>query len=253
MNSYILIAGDSWACGEWINHTNTHGGLRQYLQESGQQPICFSQPGLGSLTTVDALSMFIQHNRNIIKFDKIIFFQSDWVRDIRIEHLNNELYSGVFFQGYSYTKSWYISRLYYKLSELYKQTGINTILVGGQGDTIWLDSFEQEYPGVKIGCQSFTNLISNNNSRTNPPTHSVFKYGGTSTVFLTQDQLEEILQKIKDNSVSSDLEELISDMELAKVRNNLFTSNKDIFPDAMHPERQAHYKLYQYLNTNELL
>ena len=162
-------------------------------------------------------------------------------------------YSGVFSQGYSYTKSWYISRLYYRLSDLYKQTKINTILIGGQGDTIWLDSFEQEYPGVKIGCQSFTNLIINNESRTNRPAHSVFKYGGTASMFLTQKQFDVILQQIKLNSNSTDLQQLITDMEIAKTRDDIFKTNRGIFLDNKHPDREAHKKLYHYLLDKNLL
>jgi len=249
MDSYIIVAGDSWAVGEW-NRGNTHGGIREYLEEDGQKTLCFGYPGMGSLTAYDFLSSFVEHNNQKIKIDKLIFFQSDWIRDIRAYRWLNDEHLSVFQKGYSYTRSWYVSSLYYRLSDLYKKHGISSIVIGGQGDTIWIDQFEKEYPGVTIGCQSFTNFIVNDNPRIDRPVHSVFKYGGTSSHFLTQEQFEFVLTQFKSNSTSTELQELIKDMEVAEIRDSIF---QNIFLDKMHPDRHAHKKLYYYLQDNRLL
>jgi hypothetical protein len=248
-----MIAGDSWAIGEWRSGKNTHGGVRQYLEEHGHQTMCFGYPGMGSMTAYDCLYSFIKYNLSKIKISKLIFFQSDWIRDIRADGWKTNDHLEVFQQGYIHTRDWYVSYLYYRLHVLYKEFGIPTIVIGGQGDTIWIDKFEQEYPGVKIGCQSFTNLVLNDNPRIDVPVHSVFKYGGTSSGFLTQPQFDSVLKYIKANSNSVDLQDLIRDMELAETRDKLFTSNKDVFPDQMHPDQKAHNKLYHYLQDMDLV
>jgi hypothetical protein len=251
MNSYIIVAGDSWACGEWAKDgNNTHRGLRHYLEDDGYQTLCFGYPGMGSLSAYDFLSNFIRYNNDRIKIDKLIFFQSDWIRDIRSYRWLNDDHLNIFQKGYIFTRDWYLSSLYYRLSDLYKEFEIPSIVIGGQGDTIWIDQFETEHPGVKIGCQSFTNLIINDDSHVENPVHTVFKYGGTSSLFLTQDQFNSLIGKIKSYSNSSDLEELVNDLEYAEIRNKIF---KKIYPDCMHPDRNHHKKLYNYLQDSKLL
>ena len=65
MNSYIMVAGDSWAVGEFTNG-NTHRGLRQYLEDDGHQTLCFGYPGMGSLSAYDSLSNFIRQNNELL-------------------------------------------------------------------------------------------------------------------------------------------------------------------------------------------
>ena len=249
MNSYTLVAGDSWAVGEYTNG-NTHPGLRQYLEDDGYQTLCLGYPGMGSLGAYAPLYNFIKHNNDKIKINKVIFFQSDWIRDVQAHQLLTDEYLNIFQKGYISTRDWYLCNLYYRLSDLYKEFEIPTIVIGGQGDAIWIDQFETEYPGVKIGCQSFTNLIINSDPRIDYPVHSVFKYGGTSSVFLTQDQFDFVLGKIKSYSDTRDLKELVNDLEYAEIRNEIFLKT---YPDCMHPDRNHHKKLYNYLRDSKLL
>lgn len=252
-DTVTLIAGDSWACGEWNEHGNTHKGLSQYLNDHGLKTLCFGYPGFGSLTVCDFISSFIEFNRSMIKIKKIIFFQSDWVRDIRAYRWLNDQHLDVLTSGYRMAKNWYISALYYRLSLIYQIYEVPTILIGGQGDTIYIDLFEHEYPGVKIACQSFTNLILENQSRISNPCHSVFKYGGSGSMFLSDKQFDFILTTVKNNSDEEDFKELFEDFDLAQSRDFLFKNNKDIFPDLMHPNKDAHNKLFHYLRDREHL
>jgi hypothetical protein len=250
VDSHIIVAGDSWAVGEWKNGNNTHRGLRQYLEDDGHQTLCFGYPGMGSLVAYDFLCNFIKRNVDKIKIDKVIFFQSDWIRDVRSYRWLNDQHLDVFQKGYTHTRDWYLSSLYYRLSDLYKELGIISIVIGGQGDAIWIDQFETAYPGVKIGCQSFTNLIVNNESRIDRPVHSIFKYGGTSSAFLTQDQFNVLLKQLKSYSNVNDLEELVNDMECSKIRDEIFSK---YYPDQQHPDQIHHKKLYDFLRNIGLL
>jgi len=253
MDNHILIAGDSWAVGEWHSDSVTHGGIGQLLAQDGIKNICFGYPGMGNLFVYDTLLNFIKYNRTTFKIDKILFFQTDWIRDIRSYRWLNDDHFAVFQKGYQHTRNWYVSYLYYRLSELYQEFGIPTTIIGGQADTVWIDQFETEYPGVRIGCQSFTNLIMNNQSQIEQPVHSVFKYGGTSSRFLTQAQFDFLLSQFKNNSDDNDLQLLIADMDLAQERDRVFRSNPAHFPDGLHPGRTAHRKLYEHLQHNNLL
>ena len=245
-----MVAGDSWAVGG-VNRDGTHHrGLRPYLENDGYQTLCFGYPAMGSLIAYDFLSTFIRHNTGNIKINKLIFFQSDWVRDVRSYRWLNDDHLNIFQKGYTSTRDWYLSSLYYRLSDLYSEFKIPSIVIGGQGDTFWIDQFETEYPGVKIGCQSFTNLITDDNSRIDHPVHSVFKYGGTASLFLDQDQFDFLLGKMKSYSNTGDLEKLVNDLEYSKIRNEIFLK---IYPDHMHPDSNHYKKLYNYLKDSKLL
>jgi len=256
MNKHILVAGDSWAVGEWsgpsVNDV-VHGGIGQYLNEDGYETLCFGYPGQGNLFVYDTVNNFVRYNRDRLNIDQIVFFQSDWIRDIRSYRWLNDDHLDILQQGYGHTRNWYVSYLYYRLSELYKEFGITSTIIGGQADTVWIDQFETEYPGVRIGCQSFTNLIMNDAARIESPVHSVFKYGGTASRYLSQQQFDLLLQQIKSNSDHTDLQLLINDMELAQERDRIFVSNRDHFPDGLHPGRKAHKKLYEHLQHSNLL
>lgn len=85
----ILIAGDSWGCGEWgnysaveplfsgRNHAITHLGLEQYLIDDGHEVHNLSKGGLSNNSTVINIQDNLHHN-----YDYIFWFQTDPVRDI---------------------------------------------------------------------------------------------------------------------------------------------------------------------------
>jgi len=107
----ILLAGDSWACGEWIQSDhkpnvndgpsawvqgrwwqNTHPGLEFYLKQDGHSVINLGLGGSSNRTTVERLS----HSLYICKkfnhhITNIFVFQTEWSRDFN------------FFPGESYS------------------------------------------------------------------------------------------------------------------------------------------------------
>lgn len=254
------MAGDSWACGEYVfashviqNSHDIHGGIQDFLKQSGIDTLCFGYPGLGSLSAFDFVNNFIEFNQQSITIDRLIFFQSDWIRDIRSYRWLNEQHLDIWKKGYLATKDWYVSSLYYKLSNLYKNFGVPTVLIGGLADTIWIDKFEEEYPGVTIGCQSMINLLVNGDPKVVTPTQSVFRFGQNTSLFLTQDQFTFFIENIKKNSDNHNIEFLLEDMEKAEKRNTVLLSHSNIFPDKMHPDRHGHKKLFDLLVSNNFL
>jgi hypothetical protein len=87
----ILIAGDSWAHGEWehdapnyimkLNDTYgvTHNGLGQYFSDYGCEVINVSYGGLSNNDSF----LKISETTNKTKFDYIFWFQTDPIRDMR--------------------------------------------------------------------------------------------------------------------------------------------------------------------------
>lgn len=246
------------ACGEWGKHgTTTHGGLRAYMDEAGYPTICLGFPGLGNFTIFDALEHFIRFNLDKMTFRKIIFFQADWVRDVgSYAWFGTESFKAstdVFDKGYFHIKSWYVSSLYSRLHGVYAAYGIPSVLVGGGADTLYLDRFEQEYPGVRIGCQSLMNLAVNDDARIDRPVLSTFKYGGNASRFLTLQEHEMLLNRMKAHSGDRDLEEMILDMQAAESRDQIRLQRPELFPDDQHLGRVAHKKLFNHLCANNAL
>jgi len=83
----ILIAGDSWACGEWsaidvspiIYRMISHKGLEQYLLDAGHTVTNIGVPGAGFAKTFEGL---FTHTRS---YDAIFVFVTDAFRDIKQE------------------------------------------------------------------------------------------------------------------------------------------------------------------------
>ena len=97
----ILLAGDSWACGEWTEYDhepkikdfptglfqgrwwqNTHPGLAFYLEQDGHSVINLGQGGSSNRITVERL----RYSLDICKkfnhqIDSIFVFQTEWSRD----------------------------------------------------------------------------------------------------------------------------------------------------------------------------
>lgn len=226
----ILIAGDSWACGEWNSMDIQHGGLSQYLVENNYSSLNLGIGGGSNFRTIICLTNFFKSNSYLVKqVDKIIVFQTEWDRDKDYFKIDKD--------GYSLVKNKWISQFYYNLSSLSQQLNIPIWIVGGCSDAIWLDKFSEEYPGVQVVCQSFTNLLLHSNHRTDAPVYSILA-----------DKTSELISLIKKNSNSDDLEDLITDMDRGEDRLSTWKSNPEWFwPDGGHANRAGHKKLFDFL------
>lgn len=246
MNKTILIAGGSWGAGEWGAVPGAtepsaaggiqHPGIAQYLLGAGYQIINLSQPGGANKQTADRVASFLNCNRHL-DIECIIVVQTEWVRDIFVENL--KIIAEDATHGYHDLKNRIISRFYNYLSQASVQYNVPIYLVGGCSDTIWLDQFSKEYPGLQIVCQSLTNLLVNGTHRNPDPVHCIFSKRD-----------EEELKYIKKHLKTADLELLLDDIDKGSKRVDLWANNKGYFyPDGFHANRQGHQVLFEFLKA----
>jgi hypothetical protein len=232
MSKIIVIAGDSWGCGEWNDGSISHPGLTQYLLDSGYQVFNLSQPGGTNKYSAERVASFLEVNAHY-QISKVIVFQTEWSRDIFAE--DNPVVFEDLKHGYYDLKSRMMTRFYHTLSTASLKINVPIYIVGGCGDTIWLDKFATEYPGVKIACQSVTNLLLNNDHRTPDPIHAI----------LTDEQP---IDYIKKHFNTADLELLLEDIDTGYQRLTTWNTNKEYFwPDGAHLNQFGHKSLFEFL------
>ena len=246
MSKTIVIAGGSWASGEWGAVPGAtepsaagglkHPGLSQYLLDSGYQVINLSQPGGANKHSADRVSSFLNCNQHL-DISSVIVFQTEWVRDIFVESptiVNDDVT-----HGYHDLKNRIISRFYNYLSQASVQYNVPIYLIGGCSDTVWLDQFSKEYPGLQIVCQSLTNLLVNGDHRNPDPVHCIFSKRD-----------EEEIKYIKKHIGTQDLELLLNDIDKGTQRVNSWANHRDYFyPDGFHANRQGHHVLFEFLKA----
>lgn len=238
----ILVAGDSWSAGEWQytnnTHTTVHSGFCQHLIDKGLPLYNLSKGGGSNYETCQRLENFLSFNRHH-KVQSIIVCQTEWHRDSIF--YNQKDLKQLSQLGYDGIKHQWISMFYRRLSYMSQQWSIPVYIVGGCSDTIWLDKFDEEYPGCKIVCQSWTNLILDGNSRIDNPVYSQF--------IINQDFTEFVKKNFKKRSLTL----LLDDIDRGGHRRQLIKDNPDFFePDGIHPNRFAHDILYKSCLENLL-
>ena len=239
----IIIAGDSWACGEWHNGSIAHKGVSEYLTNIGINNVNIGVGGSSNYDTIirlDTILRFFTNENKLLPESSVIIFQTEWFRDLNLRYhssmkikTNEPLSDSLISQMISYWQ--------YRLSEMAKHYNVKIYLVGGASDTIWLDKFEEEYPGLKILCQSLTNYCINNNSRVENP---VFGIQYTDSIVNMYKELA---------STSADLEFLIKEIDRGIERQKLWHNSPEYFwPDGNHANRDGHYKLFQLIKEKVL-
>jgi hypothetical protein len=239
--STIVIAGDSWGCGEWLrdsqSYSISHPGIAQYLHDSNHNVVNLSSPGGANITSSQRVEDFIKTN-SCLQITRVIVFQTEWSRDLFLEDpdaLSKELIT----DGYQGLKNRLISRFYRGLSEVALKNNIPIHLVGGCSDLMWSDQFETEYPGLHIACQSLFNLLTNGNHRNPDPVYCVF------TKF-TENDIKSIRKYLSDK----DLVILLEDVDRGTRRAQQWTDHKEYFyPDGNHANRTGHRVLFEFLKT----
>ena len=226
----ILIAGDSWACGEWLEHSVIHGGLTDYLIDQHYKVINLGRPGGSNDDSITRIEDFLNLNKNII-IKNIIVFQTEWTRS-NILDIDSE---------YTSLREGIISKFYYNLSRLSTKFNTTTHIIGGCSDTIWIDLFEINYPGVNVACQSFTNLILTNNHRICSPVYSLMTNNNTNS-----DKIEYFKKQFNQYN----LKLLLDDIDQGHARLDIWSKNKEFFwPDGVHPNRAGHKILFNFLKN----
>ena len=232
----IVIAGDSWGCGEWEGMNVTHGGLAQYLLEDKYNVINLSVGGSSNWEIYERIKLFFDSNiPNYLTeaVEMVLVFQTEWTRDFSVER-STCIQSNIEKNA--------ISCWQYRLSDIAIKQKVKIGLIGGCSDTMYFDNIEKEYPGLFIACQSFTNLCVNDNHRINDP--AFFCRPG-----------DELLPKLENHYKKySSTDSLINDLDKGIKRMNVFKNNKNWFyPDGIHPNQQGHKKLYDYLKMQNIV
>jgi len=239
----ILIVGDSWACGEWDGNGDdrgniSHGGLGQYLRDRGHQVINLGKGGGSNLESASRIADFLaQENGFVDQVQCVIVFQTEWTRDT-VDFWNLNEFDQV---GYDYAqyKHRLLARFYHRLSQTAAHARVPVHVIGGCSDTLWLDSWQQHYPGVSVACQSWINLMIYNTHRVDPAVLSRF---GPET--------EPLVIHAKHKMNSENIQLLLQDLELAQQRNSQWSQLHQqglLCADRTHPNRLAHKILFDYL------
>jgi len=224
--SEILIAGDSWGCGEWGWDSNgyyvvTHKGLEQYFTDDGFTVTNISEGGIGNNTVILNLKKFLLSNPDYS--GHIIWFQSDPFRDLRPYETFTVDYT---------TYEGLIDKLNQLLLETYNQ----------------FNSFNKKI--LCLGGVSKLNL-----KLILPFNNLVAAIPSIPELLLPDYQHAEIVfsdwYNLIDRQFSlDDLDKLLYNKQLQ----DSLIDYKDLFwPDGSHPNRVGHKKIFEYLIEYENL
>jgi len=242
----IIIAGDSWGCGEWGESDRTgtnvqfgivnHTGLEQYLQDDGHNVINVSYGGSSNIDVCNQLNTSLNVLSGVGKVSDvkhIFVFQTEWHRAYRY----TLPVDSVIDIDYIHTV---MSNYYYRLSDLALKYKVRIGLIGGCTDILWLDAFEKEYPGVFIACQSMINLCLNHNHRIGNP------------LFDLQNDLP-LVDKMKSNNFKNTEFLLAQLKDTNDRRDNMSRCPQFFAPDFVHANQFGHQKLYNLLKLQKML
>jgi len=167
-------------------------------------------------------------------------FQTEVFRNVidfnRLENLQPTLTFNFFDES---SINWILSKYYYRLSDLAQTLNLRIGLIGGHSDSIFIDKFESEYPGLFVACQSLVNFCINDSHRIEQPT---FQLEWPHKIF------ESLKKACKNNAA---LEYLLLQEDLSKKRIQTLGNHPNWFPDRIHAGRLGHKKLYQLLKDQK--
>ena len=204
----ILIAGDSWSCGEWSSddpYRVTHRGLEHYLTEYGCNVINLSKAGGSNKDMVSVLVATLP----IYKPHFVFWFQTDPMRDLRP----------------------------------YKQKTFPTSsksLLDVSGQLLSNAYAELDSIGIKIHCMGGTTKLHHSIESYNnliPFIPSIIeKFGGPDIDFWISDWINSPNIRLSDD--------FLSELE---VHPQHILPKEWFFPDGFHPNREAHYKIFEVI------
>lgn len=261
----ILIAGDSWAAGEWTSNLTslvsqlrwdkliTHEGLCKFLKDDGHQVLNLAQPGFGNLGNFKSVLNYLMCNPEQ-QVEKIFIFQTDWCRDVyhhstlgvETRSIGHWLYQPTVDLSACNQALYYrdavLSTFYQQLSNLGQTFNIDIFIIGGLSDVIAYDRFSLEYPRVTCVCRSAVSLAVHDDADVEPLT----------TGFLTP-QFGMLADFIKRQLNPEQIDILIDQISLGAQRQMLFKNRLDLFPDGWHGGRLLHQKVYKLLKTKNIV
>lgn len=218
----IVIAGDSWGCGEWGEHPEKgysllHQGIEHYLKNLGLNVVNLSLPGGSNSFATYRLSNF-----NLTVNDKIIWFQTDPIRDLRPYNTN---FTNIIKNYDSFIKEQnsLLDSTYKKLNDL----NISICCIGGCSklNLVLLQKYNNLIPLIPSAIQFFYPDY-------NHPDIWTSEWINYITANCTLDFIEP--QKLK--------QDLLYENEYSEF----------FYPDGKHMNRKAHKVLTDYIIRNYL-
>lgn len=240
----IIIAGDSWAVGEWRfdnaskKLTISHAGLEQYIKSDNIDVVNIGKGGSSNLDTVNRIITWIDRFPDTVP-EKIFVFQTEYCRDYKYQNMNPQEMSDV--KKFSEISDRWISRFYMRLSEIAITYNCKIYIIGGASDTAWFDDMNNDHPGCHIVCQSLTNLIIYNNHKISDPVYSWY----------TKNSEQFLLNAKKITNAPNDI--LIEIQKGFERENQLLENPQYFYPDGVHPNRDGHKILYNFLKQQNIL
>jgi hypothetical protein len=232
----IMIAGDSWGCGEWNVTCDQilHRGIETYFTELGHNVVNVSKGGCSNLDTVNRIKLWID-KFGADNVELIYVFQTEYSRDFK--HSLPEDWN---INSFSDLSDIWLARFYTRLSEISQTHSCQIKIIGGCCDTLWFDNMNQDYPGCEIVCQSMTNLLINDDPSIQVPVLSWY-----------DKHTEPLLQKAREKDI--DLEQILEYMNSGFERESTLRENpKWFFPDGKHANRSGHLKLFEFLISDSI-
>ena len=224
----ILIAGDSWGCGEWgSTHGHsavTHGGITQYLIDDGYEVYNLASGGASLAGTLAQL-------RSGIKLcsepHKIFVFQTEWIRSFDGISITESTFDQSFIESI-------ICDWMHDLSAFAVEKNLRIGIIGGSSDTMHFEDFGEQFPGLYVACQSVVNLCTDDSDRISDP------------IFVLE--WRDIHRFKNLCKTAQELEYLLDSIEKSDDRYKALRRYPHWFaPDFCHANRNAHKKLYDFL------
>jgi hypothetical protein len=232
----ILVAGCSYACGEWargdLDYKVLHSGLTTYIEEHGHEVTKLCIPAGSNLQVAHLIQGWLDRNPDIV-VNKIFIFQTEYTRDLAMNF--DEDWDKI--DRHDSLCNIMIARFYNRLIEVLPKRCKQVYLIGGTSDTLDIDLVKKEYAPLEVACQSMINLMVDDNDKIK---HPVFSWYDKNTT--------ELIKKIKKRLSSEQQEKLLTDINCGLERESVVFSNPAYFwPDGSHPNRVAHKKLFDFL------
>ena len=209
----IVIAGDSWGCGEWdfVNdiHAVSHLGLEKYFTDYGCEVYNLSR---GASSNNDSVNQLSSDFVKTINPDIVFWFQTDPIRDLRP-------YDKTLFPQ---TVSDLIEQQNDLIKKTYERLNALDIKIHCIGGTVKLSPSIINYPNLNLFIDSVIEF-----------------FGGTAPEFWISEWIQ------CDDLISTDFLDELYTMTMYDPSKTL---PKEWFhPDGFHPNRFAHQKIFEYI------
>ena len=238
----ILLAGDSWGCGEWYHEGAQilHKGIEQYLMDDGHVVENLSWRGISNLDIAHRIRFYFENYDRLLP-DIILVFQTEYSRDSKHQRMQTDFGANDWtdIKQFSDLSDQWIGRFYQRLSDISQAFDVPVKIIGGCSDTMHFDCMDQDYPGCEIVCQSATHLILHNNHRISAPVFSWY----------TKESVD-LVQQIKSCLCTDAQREFMKSIDAGIQREFLLRENPEFFwPDGVHPNRIGHKIIFDFLKS----